>query len=61
MNDSSNSILWTASDIAIPEEIWKRLEERGLKVLLSDKSLNVNEKIDAISPRVWCGRDQWRF
>jgi two-component system response regulator FlrC len=56
MNDSSNSILWTASDIAIPEEIFKRLEDRGLKVLLSDKSLNVNEKIDAISPRVWVGQ-----
>jgi two-component system C4-dicarboxylate transport response regulator DctD len=56
MNDSSNSILWTASDIAIPEEIFKRLEDRGLKVLLSDKSLNVNEKIDAISPRIWVGQ-----
>ncbi len=56
MNDSSNSILWTASDVAIPEEIWKRLEDRGLKVLLSDKSLNVNEKIDTISPRVWVGQ-----
>jgi DNA-binding NtrC family response regulator len=56
MNDSSNNILWTASDVAIPEEIWKRLEDRGLKVLVSDKNLNVNEKIDNISPRVWVGQ-----
>ncbi|NLA75162.1 MAG: sigma-54-dependent Fis family transcriptional regulator, partial [Deltaproteobacteria bacterium] len=56
MSDSSNSILWTASDVPIPEEIWKRLEDRGVKLLISDKGLNINEKIDAVLPRVWVGQ-----
>jgi DNA-binding NtrC family response regulator len=56
MTDSSNNILWTASDISIPEEIWKRLEERGFKVLMSDKNMDVNERIDSISPRLWVGQ-----
>ena len=56
MTDSSNNILWTASDISIPEEIWKRLEDRGFKVLISDKNMDVNEKIDSISPRLWVGQ-----
>ncbi len=56
MSDSSNNILWTASDIAIPEDIWKRLEDRGFKVLMSDKSMDVNEKIDSLSPRLWVGQ-----
>ena len=56
MSDSSNNILWTASDIAIPEEIWKRLEDRGFKVLLSDKNMDVYEKISSLSPRLWVGQ-----
>jgi two-component system response regulator FlrC len=56
MTDSSNNILWTASDIAIPEEIWKRLEDRGFKVLISDKNMDVNEKINSLSPRLWVGQ-----
>ncbi|MBN2420493.1 MAG: sigma-54-dependent Fis family transcriptional regulator [Deltaproteobacteria bacterium] len=56
MTDSSNNILWTASDVSIPEEIWKRLEDRGYKVLLSDKNMDVNEKINTISPRLWVGQ-----
>ena len=56
MNDSSNNILWTASDISIPEDIWKRLEDRGFKVLLSDKNMNINERINNLSPRLWVGQ-----
>ncbi len=56
MSDSPNNILWTASDITIPEDIWKRLEDRGFKVLISDKNMDVNEKIDSLSPRLWVGQ-----
>lgn len=56
MSDSSNNILWTASDIAIPEDIWKRLEDRGFKVLLSDKDMDVHDKLNSLSPRLWVGQ-----
>jgi DNA-binding NtrC family response regulator len=56
MTESSNNILWTASDISIPEGIWKRLEDRGFKILMSDKNMDVNEKIDSLSPRLWVGQ-----
>ena len=56
MTDSSNNILWTASDVTIPEEIWKRLEDRGLKIVISDKNMDVNEKINTLSPRLWIGQ-----
>ncbi len=56
MSDSSNNILWTASDFTIPEDIWKRLEDRGFKVLLSDKNMDVNDKIENLSPRLWVGQ-----
>ena len=56
MTDLSNNILWTASDISIPEEIWKRLEDRGFKVLISDKEMDVNERLDNLSPRLWVGQ-----
>ncbi len=56
MTDLSNNILWTASDISIPEEIWKRLEDRGFKVLISDKDMDVNERLNNLSPRLWVGQ-----
>ncbi len=56
MVDSSNNILWTASDIPIPGEIWKQLEDRGFKVLISDKDMDVYERINNLLPRLWVGQ-----
>lgn len=59
MTDSAGNntnILWTASDYTIPEETWKRLEDRGFKVLMSDKNIDINDKIQSLFPRLWVGQ-----
>lgn len=57
MTDSANNnILWTASDFTIPENVWKNLEGRGYKVLMSDNSLDIKSRIESLSPCLWVGQ-----
>ena len=52
-NMKDNSILWTAPDFTLPEILWKRLEGMGYRVLLADDSVNIKDRIESISPRIW--------
>jgi two-component system response regulator FlrC len=53
MNVNGNNILWTAHDLPMPGEIWKYLEGRGLKVVISDAECDIKERIQTLSPRLW--------
>ncbi|MBW2610015.1 MAG: sigma-54-dependent Fis family transcriptional regulator [Deltaproteobacteria bacterium] len=56
MSDTTNNILWTATDFTLPETLWKRLEGLGYKVLMADSNDNMPEKIQNLSPRLWIGQ-----
>jgi len=40
----------------MPQEIWKRLEGTGFKVLIAEDNSNLKEKIRNLSPRLWVSR-----
>lgn len=53
MNTTASNILWTATDFALPGEVWKYLEGQALKVFVSDKGSDIKERIRSLSPRLW--------
>ncbi|MFC1891233.1 sigma-54-dependent transcriptional regulator [Thermodesulfobacteriota bacterium] len=54
--NTNNSILWTAKDLTLPETLWKRLESRGYRVLLTDNGNNITDKLNDLTPRLWVGQ-----
>lgn len=53
---ANNNILWTATDLTLPETLWKRIEGLGHKVLISDDNRNALDKIQSIYPALWVGQ-----
>ena len=52
-NNNCQNILWTATDIPLPKELWDRLEGLGYKVLLAEQSDNPLERIQKTAPKLW--------
>ena len=50
-----NKVLWTATDVPLPQPIWNRLKKRGFRVILAEGNGEVLERIAELSPRVWVG------
>ena len=49
-----NKILWTATQFTLPQDLWKRLESQGYKVLIADK--DIIHQIESLSPKLWVGQ-----
>ncbi|MBN1847713.1 MAG: sigma-54-dependent Fis family transcriptional regulator [Deltaproteobacteria bacterium] len=49
-----NHILWTATHLSLPEDLWQRLETLGYKVLIADAGMV--SRLDTLSPRLWVGQ-----
>jgi DNA-binding NtrC family response regulator len=56
MNTSNNNILWTAGEFSLPQTLWRRLEEIGYRVLITEDNAGLQEKIQNLSPRLWVGK-----
>lgn len=52
-NNHHNNILWTASDMPLPKDLWSRLEDMGYRVLMGDGGNNTLDKIHKVSPKLW--------
>lgn len=52
-NNNRQNILWTATDIPLPKELWDRLEGLGYKVLVAEHSDNPLERIEKAAPKLW--------
>lgn len=55
-NKNGNNILWTATDLTLPEVLWSRLEGNGYGVLVADDNEQALSKIKKVSPRLWVGQ-----
>ena len=49
------NILWTATDFALPQELWKTLEGMGYKVLITETDTDIPNQLKTLSPRLWVG------
>jgi len=56
MPDTTNNILWTVTDFTLPEDLWKRIEGLGYRLLMADSDDNMPEKIQSLSPKLWIGQ-----
>ena len=54
MTQNKNHILWTATNLSLPEILWKRLETLGYKVLIADGDMVA--QIETLSPKLWVGQ-----
>ena len=53
MSNNNKNILWTATDISLPETLWSRLEGLGYRVMVADNDNNILSEIQKISPKLW--------
>ncbi|MBN2059451.1 MAG: sigma-54-dependent Fis family transcriptional regulator [Deltaproteobacteria bacterium] len=56
MSNNIKNILWTATSFSLPKDLWKRLENMGYRVLLTDTDDNMPGKILDLSPSLWVGQ-----
>jgi two-component system response regulator FlrC len=52
---STKSILWTTSEVSLPEKIWSRLSDQGYKVVTEVGQKDLLRKVKDLSPRLWVG------
>ncbi len=50
-----NKVLWTATDVPLPQPVWNRLKNCGFRVVLAEGNGNILDRIDELSPRLWVG------
>lgn len=50
-----NKVLWTATDVPLPQPVWNRLKNRGFRVVLAEGNGNILDRIAELSPRLWVG------
>lgn len=56
MSNNTNKILWTATEFQLPHDLWKRLEDLGYKVFMTDADDGILEKIKNLTPGLWVGQ-----
>jgi two-component system response regulator FlrC len=56
MSEPQNSILWTANPSVLPKNLWRRIEEMGFRVLISEPGDGLLDMIQRTRPNVWVGR-----
>jgi DNA-binding NtrC family response regulator len=50
-----NNVLWTATDVPLPQPVWNRLKTLGFRVVLAERNGNILDRIAELSPRLWVG------
>jgi DNA-binding NtrC family response regulator len=53
---SGNSILWTATDLALASPLWERIKGLGYKVLVDEGNEDIVSRIGETLPAVWVGQ-----
>ncbi len=53
MTERTENILWTAPGLAIPNSLWKRIEARGLRLVVIEDRDGVLEVMERAQPRLW--------
>jgi len=56
MSEPPDTILWTATGLTIPQQLWNRLEHLGFRVLIPETDEGLIDTIERIRPRLWVGR-----
>ncbi|MGD8386518.1 MAG: sigma-54 dependent transcriptional regulator [Desulfobacteraceae bacterium] len=56
MSETPNTILWTATGLTIPQQLWNRLELLSFRVLIPETDEGLIDTIERIRPHLWVGR-----